>query len=659
MIKRSMDVLDIYAWVKLRGPEVAECFVDNVYRFKYSWALKLKCRQQSKLLKVEPGQRVHFSTSEPPEKSVDNVARYLRSHVRGGRVVGVEMPWWERIVAFKTTKAGRELVHYVELVPRGLWVVVDSGGKILYASRFEEFRDRAIKPGLQYRPPPAKGIAPWSEDLVNALSRGKDLVRGVVSEWGLPGYIAEELLLRAGLYADKNKKPGEVSRSDLEKLAEEYKRVVEESTSGVGYLVYRDNNLEFYSPYKPRLFTEVYGLEARVVRDLDQAMDVYFAEYEQLLEAEERRRELEKLAESWRKTLEEQKRVIENYREELEKVRGVLNLIYGNYAVLQEALECAQRALDQGSWEKVSECKVLSSYDPRRGLIRVKVDSTEVELSVRKTLEAQVVELEKKRGELEKKVERALSVLRELENKSRELETELTKCVYAKPTPVFWYEKYRWSLTRNGFLVVAGRDASQNEVLVKKHLGERDVFLHADVHGAPATILFRGGGEPSPEDIEDAAFIAACYSRAWKAGYGLVEVYWVQGNQVSKAPPPGEYLSKGAFMVYGERNYLRVPLKLGIGLRLFCDEVYGEYVKVFVGPPGLVKKTCISYTVVIPGDQGVSEVAESIARILVEKAEEKTGVKYVIGGQQVQVVLPGPLRVIEAGVGEGAVKCED
>jgi len=654
-----MDIVDTYAWVKVYDDTVSECFLDNAYRAKYSWLLKLRCRGQVKLLKVEPGQRLHISTSEPQFKEVDKFARFLRAHVRGGKVVRVEMPWWERVVALRTLRSGRELVHYVELLPRGVWVVSDVSGKVLYASRFEEFKDRVVKPGTLYQPPPIRGKPPWNVDaLVNSLLSGRDLVRGIVSEWGLPGYVAEELLARTGLLADKFKKPAEVGRRVIEEIPLEYGRIVEEATRGKGYLVRGEAGIEFYSPYRPRLFEEVYGREIRELDDFNSAVDAYFTELEARLRADEKKRDLERQLEAWRRRVEELERAIKGYQEELEAISSKLSLVYENYSHLMEVLECARRARSEKAWEHVLECGV-SGFDEHRGVIRVRVRDVELELSVRKSLEEQVLELEKQRGELWKKVERALEVLRELEAKSSELERELSLRVYSKPAPKYWFERFRWSITRNNFIVVAGRDASQNELVVKKYLGDEDIFIHADVHGAPATVLLRGQGVPRDEDILDAAVIAACYSKAWKAGYSYVDVYWVKGRQVSKSPPPGEYLQKGAFMVYGERNYLRVPLRLGLGLKPFCDTVYGGYIKVYVGPPDLVAETCISHVILIPGDADPSRVAKEVTSILVKKALEKTGVKFDISEQDVLNALPGPSRVIHYGVGMGTYACEE
>ncbi|MEM1713784.1 MAG: NFACT family protein, partial [Desulfurococcaceae archaeon] len=202
MLKKSMDIIDVYSWITLQSKNVNECFIENAYRSKYYWFMKLRCKGEYRLLKIEPGQRIHFSKTEPQLKDIDNFARYLRAHIRNGRIQSVEMPLWERIVLVKTIKKNIELSHYIELMPRGLWVITDSSGRIIYANKFIEFRDRVVKIGRTYQYPPPRGLSPFDDtSLVNVLMKGKDIVRGLVSEWGLPGYVAEEILLRAGLYS--------------------------------------------------------------------------------------------------------------------------------------------------------------------------------------------------------------------------------------------------------------------------------------------------------------------------------------------------------------------------------------------------------------------------------------------------------------------------
>ncbi len=659
MIKKSMDIVDIYAWIRLYGEALTGCIIDNAYRAKYYWLIKLRCKSGDKLLKIEPSQRIHFSTSEPSSKSIDKFTSYLRAHVRGGKVTSISQPWWERVVVLETRRGDHALRHYIEIIPRGVWAVTSIDDKILYASRFVELRDRAIRVGVKYNPPPTGGLSPLvntSEELVSALMAGKDLVRGVVSEWGLPGYIAEEILLRSGLIREKNEKPSNISRSDLEKLVEAYQDLLRESLRGQAYLVKHENNYELYTAFKPRLFEEVYDREVIPV-ELNNAIDAYFSSLESQLEAEERRRQLEEALKAQRSRIEEQIENIERIRREYEDVSGALRVIYENYSYVNEIFNCVIQVKRTCGWEAVGECGPLR-VDQNRGVVCLDLHGREVCLSVRKSLDEQVVELEKKRGELASKIERAEEVLEEMKKSSVKIEEELKVKVYSKLAPRLWFEKYRWTITRGGFIVIAGRDASQNEVIVKRYLGNSDIFLHADIHGAPATVLLRGSREPAERDIFDAAVIAACYSRAWREGLSYVDVYWVLGNQVSKSPPSGEYLSKGAFMVYGPRNYLRVPLALGVGLRLYCDEVYGEYVKVLVGNPDTIKETSLSYVVIVPGELSIESAKREVASRLLDYAYRRTGVLYSGVENALESLLPGPLRVIEAGTGMGVDKCE-
>ncbi len=48
-----------------------------------------------------------------------------------------------------------------------------------------------------------------------------------------------------------------------------------------------------------------------------------------------------------------------------------------------------------------------------------------------------------------------------------------------KARKVLWFEKFRWFITSENYLVIGGRDAGQNELLVKRYLRPRDIYMHA------------------------------------------------------------------------------------------------------------------------------------------------------------------------------------
>jgi len=185
----------------------------------------------------------------------------------------------------------------------------------------------------------------------------------------------------------------------------------------------------------------------------------------------------------------------------------------------------------------------------------------ELRLDLRKSLWENVQELHERLKKLKKKRERLLQLIEEEKKRSAEPVQEEKRPLVKKKRKREWYEQFRWSFSSGGRLIIGGRDARTNEVIVKKYLQPGDLFFHADVIGAPSVIL-KDGKEASGEEIREAATFAASYSRAWKMGLHAVPVFYVESDQVSLSPPSGEYRPRGGVIVRGKRNWLEVPLRL-------------------------------------------------------------------------------------------------
>ena len=139
-----------------------------------------------------------------------------------------------------------------------------------------------------------------------------------------------------------------------------------------------------------------------------------------------------------------------------------------------------------------------------------------------------------------------------------------------------WFEKFLWFITSDNYICIGGRDAQQNEQLVKRYLRPGDAYLHADVHGAPTCILrakrrrtTKGTTEVLPlsdQALREAGNFAICRSSAWGSRM-VTSAWWVESHQVSKTAPTGEYLTVGSFMIRGKKNFLPpVSLEMGLGV---------------------------------------------------------------------------------------------
>lgn len=134
-----------------------------------------------------------------------------------------------------------------------------------------------------------------------------------------------------------------------------------------------------------------------------------------------------------------------------------------------------------------------------------------------------------------------------------------------KNRKVFWFEKFSWFITSENYLVIGGKDAHQNELLVKKYMDKGDLFFHCELHGAAVMILKNPtGGIVPPMSIEECATFEVCHSPSWTNNV-LSQVYWVNSEQVSKTPPTGMYIATGSFIIRGKRNFVQ-PRSLTLGL---------------------------------------------------------------------------------------------
>jgi len=147
-----------------------------------------------------------------------------------------------------------------------------------------------------------------------------------------------------------------------------------------------------------------------------------------------------------------------------------------------------------------------------------------------------------------------------------------------------WFEKFDWFISSDGYLVLAGSDAQQNEILYRRYLKKGDVYLHADLNGASSVIIKNNPSTPDapipPSTLSQAGTMAVCTSSAWDSKAGM-SAYWVNAEQVSKSAPSGDYLPPGVFTINGKKNFLpAAQLVLGFGLMFkISDESKAKHSK--------------------------------------------------------------------------------
>uniref|UniRef100_A0A665WB21 Ribosome quality control complex subunit NEMF n=1 Tax=Echeneis naucrates TaxID=173247 RepID=A0A665WB21_ECHNA len=174
----------------------------------------------------------------------------------------------------------------------------------------------------------------------------------------------------------------------------------------------------------------------------------------------------------------------------------------------------------------------------------------------------------------QKTIEAADKAMRSAEKKTQQTLKEVqTVTTIQKARKVYWFEKFLWFISSENYLVIAGRDQQQNEMIVKRYLRAGDIYVHADLHGATSCVIKNPSGDPiPPRTLTETGTMAVCYSAAWDAKI-ITSAWWVHHHQVSKTAPTGEYLTTGSFMIRGKKNFLPPSyLIMGFGFLFKVDE---------------------------------------------------------------------------------------
>jgi predicted ribosome quality control (RQC) complex YloA/Tae2 family protein len=278
---------------------------------------------------------------------------------------------------------------------------------------------------------------------------------------------------------------------------------------------------------------------------------------------------------------------------------------------------------------------VFESLDDRGSTVTVSVDGLRFGLYLNRSLFENAGEFYERAKQTKQKMKGARNASQDSYQKLASVEAKihdaealehgkpaeaLEELAKRKIKPKKWFEKLRWFVSSDGFLAVAGRDATTNEILVRKHTSDRDVVFHADIIGAPFVVVKTEAKEPSEHCLREAGEFAAAFSRAWREGFGSVDVYWVKPEQLSKGGPSGESVGHGAFVVRGQRNWMRgLRLELAVGIVVDANGT----IQFVGGPVEAVKAKTEAYVTIVPGDLTGKELLKLVLKALASKVSKE------------------------------------
>jgi predicted ribosome quality control (RQC) complex YloA/Tae2 family protein len=578
----------------------------------------------------QAGIRMHSTQYPLPNPKIPpNFPMLLRKYIKGATVEDIRQYNFDRIIELHVKKEQR-FTLIVELFAKGNIILLNEEGMIILPLKRKLWSDRKISSKEDYKYPPKRGINPLELEKVELKElfekSSTDVIR-TLARSGLGGIYAEEIIIMSGVR--KEVSAVEISDKDLDSIYNAIQELFEPlKTSNFHPQIVKGEkedvipiDLKLYENNEKEIF-ETYNLAADEFYSSKVREDIK-NEYEGIWGAEVKKFE---------KRLKIQEDTLVKFHKTIEESKKKGDLIYSSYGRIQNILDIIEKARERYSWNEIAsklklakkqgleDAEIIESLD-KLGNLSLRIDNTPIMIDATSPIPENAEVYYEKAKKAKRKINGVNIAIektkKEIEKAKNKKEIEMERVTLPEKRvkkELKWFEKFRWFLSSDGFLVIGGRDANTNEMIVKKYMENNDIYLHSDIHGAPSVVIKSEGKEISETTIEEAASFAASYSSAWSKGFGSQDVYWVHPDQVSKTPQSGEFVAKGAFIIRGSRNYIRAAaLLIAVGV----VDYEGE--RVMAGPLDAVKKYTDKYMIIRPGYTKKEALAREILRNIDEK----------------------------------------
>eukprot|EP00754_Rhynchopus_humris_P038642 Rhum_TRINITY_DN21258_c0_g1::Rhum_TRINITY_DN21258_c0_g1_i1::g.173593::m.173593 len=622
MGKTRMTAVDLRAAVSELSNRLVGQRLVNIYDINSkTYLLKFSGRDadQKDFVVIEVGSRIHSTTFQFDKPKVPSgFTLKIRKHIRQWRLTSLRQLGVDRVVEFTFGSADQACFRLIiEFYAKGNLILSDASYQILALVRTHATEDARYAVRATYPTNDVQLFRPMTLERMEEVFQQVQASEGTMSlktgfanatEYG-PSFV-EHCLLKAGLRPNfKKAAAADLGRAAADELLAAFaepdlflKDVPEEK----GLLIRRLRpgeegagraNADLYEDFAPVLYKqhESEGLQAEKFASFNDACDYYFSALDQgQIETHNIKSEKQMMSKLDKAMANHRKR-LDGLQKEQASNELYAQLIVENAEEVEAVLVMLRSAIGQAiDWGELSrvvkEQKNLGN--PIAAIIHeLKLDKNKVSLLLASqsddaddSAECHVVDVDIsmsahansrtffqiKKKIHEKEVKTQAAEGKAMKSAARKAATEGKKEKFVPKKDlknvrkVLWFEKFDWFITSENYLVVSGRDAQQNEILVKRYLKKGDIYVHADMHGAATTIIKNTSGEGVPSDsLYQAGNMAVCRSNAWTGGI-VISAWWVYHNQVSKTAMTGEYLPAGSFMIRGKKNFLP-PTKLQMG----------------------------------------------------------------------------------------------
>lgn len=585
----------------------------------------------------QAGVRIH-TTQYPLDnpKIPPSFPMVLRKHLKGANIISIKQHHFDRVVEIKMKK-DKIYTLVIELFSKGNIILLDEENNIIIPLKRKQWSDRDISSKKEYKYPIERGINPFKIEKSQLIElfkdSGTDLIR-TLAKSGLGGVYSEEIILRSCI--NKTKPSADLDEEEISIIYDVINEIFNplknhEIKSNI-VISKIDNNSKNINKLKEDVLPldlELYNeneYNKEYFDNFNEAADEFFSkriknEIKGIQEAI-----WTKKVGKYEKRLKIQEEALDDFEETMKVSKEKGDLLYANYSQIENLLKSIDDARSKEySWKEIAktlknakksgmeEVQIFESMNKLGNLV-LDIEGSKIAIDSKIPIPENAEIYYEKAKKVRRKIEGVLIAIKSTKKQLKEMEDKRDIAMENVMVPqkrvkkeLKWFEKLRWFISSDNFLVIGGRDANTNEALVKKYLDNDDIYLHSDIHGAASVAIKTGGEEVSDNTLKESAIFAASFSSAWSKNYGTQDVYWVHPYQVSKTPESGKFLVKGSFIIRGKRNHIRgVNLKIAVGI------VDYEGKRIMAGPIDAVKVHTDNFVIIKPGYTKKEVIAKKI-----------------------------------------------
>ncbi|GJM95424.1 hypothetical protein PR202_ga12159 [Eleusine coracana subsp. coracana] len=274
-------------------------------------------------------------------------------------------------------------------------------------------------------------------------------------------------------------------------------------------------------------------------KTFDAALDEFYSKIESQRVNQQQKAKEESAAQRLNKIKLDQENRVHTLRKEVDHCVKMAELIEYNLEDVDAAILAVRVSLaNEMSWEALTRMikEERKADDMDEDEKTAPVEKVEVDISLSAHANARRWYEMKKKQEIkqEKTVTAHEKAFKAAEKKTRlQLAQEKTVAAITHMRKVHWFEKFNWFISSENYLVISGRDAQQNELIVKRYMSKGDLYVHAELHGASSTIIKNHKPDTPipPLTLNQAGSFTVCHSKAWDSKI-VTSAWWVYPHQM-------------------------------------------------------------------------------------------------------------------------------